>query len=102
MGFSRSFKMEIILSVKISHPMPLWLFAAPRRTVKTVFSKSTPCCAHFVRFPLLGISAPKIRVKLGKNIFKVTEAAQRRPEPKSKDRAPAPARDRGPAPKAQP
>ncbi|MDQ9759525.1 hypothetical protein RFZ45_11515, partial [Acinetobacter baumannii] len=54
-GFSLSLSNSIILSVKISQPIPLWLAAAPPLTDKTVFNKSTPFFAHGVKSPLFGI-----------------------------------------------
>lgn len=58
-GFSRSLRMEIILSVKISQPLPWWELALWACTVKTVFSNNTPCLAHGSRQPLSGTLQPK-------------------------------------------
>ena len=58
MGFSRSLRCLITLSVKISQPQFLWLFGLDSRTVRTVFNKSTPCFAHFVNSPWEGIESP--------------------------------------------
>ena len=42
-------QMEITQSVKISQPLPLWEFAAPALTVRTVFKSKTPCRAQGIR-----------------------------------------------------
>ena len=48
-------RVEITSSVKYSHPFPAWEFARFACTVKTVLSKNTPCSAHDVKQPWLGI-----------------------------------------------
>ena len=57
-GFSRSFSFFIIESVSCSQPFPLWLFACPCLTVRTVFKSKTPCFVHGISSPLLGGTTP--------------------------------------------
>ena len=58
-GCSCSFSFSIIWSVKVVQPRFLWLFACPRRTVRVVFSMSTPRSAHLVSVPSLGGVMPR-------------------------------------------
>lgn len=51
MGRSCRFNAIIAASVNSSHPIPRCELASCARTVRTVFSISTPCSAHFVRYP---------------------------------------------------
>ena len=45
------FTAAIAASVKVSQPLPLWLFGTPARTVNTALSISTPCCAQLSKKP---------------------------------------------------
>ena len=45
-------------SVNVSHPWLLWLKAWCWRTLRQVFRRKTPCRAHRVRSPEVGIGAP--------------------------------------------
>ncbi len=46
-------------SVNFSQPLSLCEFGSPARTVSTALSSITPCFAHGMRQPLLGILQPR-------------------------------------------
>ena len=58
-GLSCPARTRIAASVNSCHPISLCENALCARTVRTVLSRRTPCLAHFVRHPLLGILHPR-------------------------------------------
>ena len=59
MGCSRRLVAAITALVNFSQPKALWLPALWASTVRTLFSRNTPCLAQPVRSPWLGGEMPK-------------------------------------------